>query len=157
MRHRVERFLKSKDDGQERGDGSLFRGRPVTVDPAQTQATATWVSPGRVLHSYPESRAAEPGEGQMGNVGLERAAGLTSAVHSMRWIPIAAGVLLVAFGLACFNYTKPSTLQHHQEWARANAMLAPSNTVFWSGVSSVAFGAFVLGFSVRRRHTGRSH
>ena len=99
----------------------------------------------------------ELGEGQMGNVGLQKAAGLTSTLHSMRWIPIAAGVLLVAFGLACFNYTKPSTLQHHQEWAREHAMLAPSDTVFWAGVGSVALGAFVLGFSVRRRHTERSH
>ena len=37
----------------------------------QEQATGTWVSEGTALHSCSESSAVEPGEGQMGNVGLE--------------------------------------------------------------------------------------
>ncbi len=44
--------------------------RPVTVDPGQKRATATWVSGGRSLHSCSESSAVESGEGQMENVGL---------------------------------------------------------------------------------------
>ena len=74
----------------------------------------------------------------------------------MRWVPVAIGFLLVAFGIACLNYTKPGTLQHHQEWAREHAKPAPGNTVFWSGVTSTAIGAFVLGFSVARRKTTRT-
>ncbi len=68
-----------------------------------------------------------------------------------RLVPVVIGVLLLAFGLACLNYTKPATLQHHQEWATQNARLAPSNTVFWSGVGSAALGAFVLGWAIGRR------
>ena len=44
--------------------------RPVTVDSGQKQATGTWIAGGEVLHSYLERLAVEPGEGQMGNVGL---------------------------------------------------------------------------------------
>ena len=47
----------------------------------------------------------------------------------MRWIPVAIGFLLLAFGLACLNYTKPGTLPHLQEWAHEHAKPAPSNTV----------------------------
>ncbi len=68
-----------------------------------------------------------------------------------RAIPVVIGVLLVAVGLACLNYTKPATLQHHQEWATQNARPAPSDTVFWSGVGSAALGAFVLGWAIGRR------
>ncbi len=74
----------------------------------------------------------------------------------MRWIPVAIGFLLVAFGIACLNYTKPGTFQRHQEWAREHAKTAPGNTVFWGGGTSTAIGAFVLGFSVASRKTART-
>ncbi len=50
---------------------SWGRTRPVTVDSGQKQAKRTWVSGARALHSCSESSAVEPGEGQMGNVGVE--------------------------------------------------------------------------------------
>ena len=63
------------------------------------------------------------------------------------------GVALVAFGFGCFNYTKPSTIQHHQEWAAEKGMPAPSDNVLRGGMGSAALGAFVIGFSLRRRGT----
>ena len=49
---------------------SWGRIRPATVDSGQKHAKRTWVSGGAALHSCSESLAVEPGEGQMGNVGL---------------------------------------------------------------------------------------
>ncbi len=74
---------------------------------------------------------------------------------TMRWGPMVIGLLLFAFGLASLNYTKAETFQHHQEWARERGVAAPSNTIFWGGVGSAVLGAFVLGFSLARRMTGR--
>ena len=68
-----------------------------------------------------------------------------------RAIPVVIGVLLVAVGLACLNYTKPATLPHHQEWATENARPEPNDMVFWTGVGSVAVGASVLGCCLGRR------
>ncbi len=67
-----------------------------------------------------------------------------------RWMPVVFGALLVAFGLACFNYTKPGTLLHHQEWATQNDRPAPSDTVFWTGVGSAVLGAFTIGWALGR-------
>ncbi len=55
--------------GRRKGDGSLFRGRPVSVDSGQKQAIRNLGSRGEALHSWSESSAVEPGEGHMGNVG----------------------------------------------------------------------------------------
>ncbi len=51
-----------------------------------------------------------------------------------RWAPVTIGLLLMGFGVACFNYTKPGALQYHQEWAAANGRPAPTDTIFWCGV-----------------------
>ncbi len=68
-----------------------------------------------------------------------------------RLAPVVIGVLILAFGLACLNYTKPATLLHHQEWATQNARPEPNDMVFWTGVGSVAVGASVLGCCLGRR------
>ena len=69
-----------------------------------------------------------------------------------RWILVAIGVLLLAFGLACANFTKPDALQYHQQWAADNDMPGPTNAVSWAGVNAGAAGAFFIGlsFAVRK-------
>ena len=46
-----------------KGDGSPFRGQPVTIESAQKQAIRNLGFRGGALHSPPESSAVEPGEG----------------------------------------------------------------------------------------------
>jgi cytochrome c biogenesis protein CcdA len=64
-----------------------------------------------------------------------------------RWILIALGVLLLAFGLACTNFTKPDALQYHQQWAEENDMPGPTSAVSWAGFNAAAVGAFLIGLS----------
>ena len=68
-----------------------------------------------------------------------------------RWALVVIGLLLLGFGVACFNYTKPGSLEGHQEWAAAHGRPAPTETIFWGGAVSVAAGAFVVGFGMRGR------
>ncbi len=68
----------------------------------------------------------------------------------VRWIALAFGCVLVLLGLACLNYTKAGTIQHHQEWAAASGMPAPSATILWAGAASGALGAFLVGFSAAK-------
>lgn len=65
-----------------------------------------------------------------------------------RWAPVVIGLLLLVFGIACFNYTKPGTLQHHRAWAAEHGRPAPTDTIVWGGASSAIFGAFAVGFGV---------
>ena len=67
-----------------------------------------------------------------------------------RWAPVSIGLLLMGFGVACFNYTKPGALQYHQEWAAANGRPAPTDTIFWGGAVSVSVGACAVGFGIAR-------
>ena len=52
------------------------------------------------------------------------------------WAPVVVGLLLLGAGIACFNYTKPGTLQDHQAWASEHGRPAPSDTVLWGGAFS---------------------
>ncbi len=69
--------------------------------------------------------------------------------------PIVIGLVLVGFGLGCVNYTKPGTIQYHQQWATTNGRPAPSDAVLWGGAGSAVFGAFAVGFGVARLIGGR--
>ncbi len=71
-----------------------------------------------------------------------------------RWCPVAIGLLLVALGLACLNYTKADAFEYHQAWSQQRGAPAPSSTILWGGAGFTAIGAFVLGFSFARRKTG---
>lgn len=64
------------------------------------------------------------------------------------------GLLLLAFGAACINYTKPSALEHHQEWAAKNKMPAPSDTILIGGVVSISAGVVLIGFAVSQGRRG---
>lgn len=71
-----------------------------------------------------------------------------------RWAPVAVGLLLVGSGIACFNYTKPATLPHHQAWATEHGRPAPSDGVLWTGVGLAVTGGLALGFAVGGRNGG---
>jgi hypothetical protein len=66
---------------------------------------------------------------------------------------LAAGAVLLIFGAACINYTKPSTLEHHHEWANENSAPPPSDRILIGGIlcSCAGVGLLVLGFVRRRR------
>jgi hypothetical protein len=74
-----------------------------------------------------------------------------------RWIKIAAGALILLFGLLCLNYTKAEGLEHHREQALHYGFPPPSTAIFNLGVISTVFGAGLTGFGIgsrRRRHRG---
>lgn len=73
-----------------------------------------------------------------------------------RWAPVVVGLVLLGFGIACFNYSKPGTLEYHQAWASEHGRPAPSDTVLWSGVAAAVIGAFVVGVGVAGCRGGRS-
>ncbi len=71
-----------------------------------------------------------------------------------RWSAVAFGIVLIGLGLACFNYTKQSTLEHHQEWAREHNRPAPSRAIFLGGIGSGVVGVVVVVLSVWPRRGG---
>ena len=71
------------------------------------------------------------------------------------WAPIVIGLGLLGVGIACFNYTKPGTLEYHQAWAIDNDRPAPSDTVLWAGAVSAVIGSLAVGFAVAGLARGR--
>lgn len=67
-----------------------------------------------------------------------------------RWAAVVVGLAVAAFGIACFNYTKPGTLAHHQAWAGEHGRLAPSDGILWAGAAAAVLGAFAAGFGIAR-------
>ncbi len=72
------------------------------------------------------------------------------------WAPVVVGLLLLGVGIACFNYTKPGTLQYHQAWASEHGRPAPSDTVLWGGAVSAVIGSLAVGFGVAGLARGRN-
>ena len=58
------------------------------------------------------------------------------------------GLGLVLFGLACLNYTKESTLEHHERWALEHGLPAPGPGVTAVGVGGFGVGVGLLGFGL---------
>ena len=71
------------------------------------------------------------------------------------WVPVVVGLLLLGIGIACFNYTKPGTLQHHQAWASEHGRPAPTDTVLWGGAVAAVIGSLAVGFGVAGLKGGR--
>lgn len=57
------------------------------------------------------------------------------------WVLLGVSLLLLGFGLACFNFTKPSALEHHTRVAAENNWPAPSDRIVLLGVVSAIMGA----------------
>ena len=68
----------------------------------------------------------------------------------MRALLILVGLLLVALGAGCLNYSKAETLDHHREWAQERGMPPPSATVMWTGAGALAGGGFIAAVGMGR-------
>ena len=71
-------------------------------------------------------------------------------------IVIFVGLSLLAFGLACCHFTKPSALAHHTQVAEENGWPPPSNTTLALGVAALALGAGIAGWGMARWQSGVS-
>ena len=61
------------------------------------------------------------------------------------WIRIPLALILLAFGLACLNYTKQDTHEDHVAWAIEQGLPEPSPGLFRAGVAGTVIGSFLLG------------
>ena len=64
----------------------------------------------------------------------------------MRWIRTLLGLVLVAFGLGCLNYTNFSGIEHHREWAAEKGAPAPSDNIHKLGMVLTPVGGGLLGY-----------
>jgi len=62
-----------------------------------------------------------------------------------------AGVVLVAFGVGCLNYTKAGALEHHRRQADRYGLPEPGPAILFGGAASLVLGGGMLGFSLGRR------
>jgi cytochrome c biogenesis protein CcdA len=74
--------------------------------------------------------------------------------RSTVWIAIATGIVLLFFGLACLNFTKASSLERHQEFARRHNLPQPGSSILWGGAGAIAVGSAIVGYAAgtKRRH-----
>lgn len=70
-----------------------------------------------------------------------------------RWFVVAAGSLVLLFGLLCLNYTEAEGLEHHRAQAARLGLLPPSSAIFRSGVATTVLGAGLMGFGLARTRT----
>jgi cytochrome c biogenesis protein CcdA len=79
--------------------------------------------------------------------------------RSTVWIAIAAGIVLLFFGLACLNFTKASALERHREFAWRHNLPQPGNSILWGGAGAIAFGAALIGYAAgaKRKHASLTH
>src|SRR5262245_47381859 len=68
--------------------------------------------------------------------------------RTTRWLLGVLGVGVLAFGLACLNYTKADGREHHQEVARRHGLPEPGEPILYGGVAAVVLGAGLVGFVV---------
>ncbi len=76
--------------------------------------------------------------------------------HFRTRLLLAVSILVLIFGLACFNFTKPSALQHHTKVAAEKGWPAPSDTVMAAGVLAVIAGASGATFVISRLFARRN-
>ena len=72
-------------------------------------------------------------------------------IARMRRLLLVAGLLALAFGLGCLNYTVDGKADHHREWAREKGVPEPSEQIFVLGAVFTAAGAGLAGFTLGRR------
>jgi hypothetical protein len=61
------------------------------------------------------------------------------------------GVLILALGVGCLNYTSDAGADHHRAWAAEKGLPEPSRAIFFLGVACTVAGAGSVGFAVGRR------
>ncbi len=68
-----------------------------------------------------------------------------------RLILVAAGVVLLALGLACLNYMRPGNRENHSVSAEANNMPPPSRTIVVGGVATAVAGTGLAVFALVKK------
>ena len=60
------------------------------------------------------------------------------------------GILVLALGIGCLNYTTESGASHHREWAQMYRLPEPSYALFLLGAALSSVGAGTAGFALGR-------
>jgi len=71
--------------------------------------------------------------------------------RGLRTLSIVIGIILVALGLGCLNYTKADGLEHHREAATRLGLPQPSERILFCGAAALAVGGGLIGFPGGRR------
>jgi hypothetical protein len=68
----------------------------------------------------------------------------------MKLMFLVLGILVLALGVGCLNYTTGSGADHHRTWAEKNGFPEPSGDIYILGVACTVAGAGVAGFTLGR-------
>ena len=60
------------------------------------------------------------------------------------------GILVLALGIGCLNYTTEVTAAHHREWAKQHGYPEPSYSLYLLGVVFSSVGAGTAGLALGR-------
>lgn len=71
--------------------------------------------------------------------------------RGLRILLVVIGIILVALGLGCLNYTKSNGLEHHREAATRFGLPQPSERILFGGAAALAIGDGLVGFAAGRR------
>jgi hypothetical protein len=74
---------------------------------------------------------------------------------SRAWLVGLVGGLVMLFGLACLNYTKQGTWEHHREQASRHGWTPPSRGIYLGGLFTTVLGSATVGFVAGRSASGR--
>jgi len=61
----------------------------------------------------------------------------------VRKIVVLFGLVVLLFGLAVANYSKPSTLDHHRDWAAEHDVPAPDGWWLYAGLGGALVGLVI--------------
>ena len=67
-----------------------------------------------------------------------------------RRVVLAAGIVVLFFGLGCLNFTEGGGVERHRAWARRHRLPEPSREVFFIGVAGTTLGGALIGFVAGR-------
>lgn len=71
--------------------------------------------------------------------------------RQIRRLAIAAGVLMLVFGILCINYTKMGSVERHARFAQERGWPPPSRGIFHLGMLFAPLGGGLVGFDIGRR------
>ena len=61
------------------------------------------------------------------------------------------GILVLALGIGCLNYTTEVNAPHHRQWAQQHGFREPSYSFYLFGVVCSSVGAGTAGFALGKR------
>ena len=71
--------------------------------------------------------------------------------RGIRLLVAVIGIVLVALGLGCLNYTKADGLEHHREAATRLGLPQPGEPILFGGAAALVLGGGLVGFAIARR------